>query len=269
MKVLKFNPLSADSHWIDNEEHERVLKRSKNKRVVVIMCRSCNSIVHQSNSRTGSLVSIEWFKNVKSSISDGKVFVFCNICDQEVGRADSLGSLFKVRQSNVNFSLFDLSKEKEDEPKMEEIPIGCYRGLRSKKMHELLLKLMYLKCQRYQVSLAQLRKKVHTYQVAFNNFIRIINIYKEEEENFLCKKNERSEEISEPGPSDMSLGRSSVKKKFMKNISNMNTVAKQSKAMKEYEITESTTANLLTGSNRRSAEINKLTLIREEKREHI
>ena len=117
--------------------------------------------------------------------------------------------------------------------------------------------------------MTQLRKKVHTYQVAFNNFIRIINIYKEEEENFLSKKNERPEEISEPGPSDMSLGRSSIKKKLMKNISNMNTVAKHSKAMKDYELMESTTANLVTGSNRRSAEISKLTLIREEKREHV
>ena len=142
------------------------------------MCEGCNSIVHQSNMRIGALDSIKWFKNVKSCLIDGKAVVFCNKCDKEVGMTDSLIFPFKVKEPSISYSIFDWQSEQLEKEK-EKISIGVYNGVRTKKIEELLTKLMYLKCQRYQATIVQLRKKIDIFQAAFKNSILIINILKE------------------------------------------------------------------------------------------
>ena len=78
-------------------------------------------------------------------------------------------------------------------------------------------------------------KQVETFQTAFINSIRIINVYKEEEENLLAKNNDKNEEMSEFVHSEHSLkAKSSGKKKFLvKNLTNLSNLSNNSATMSQ------------------------------------
>ena len=106
------------------------------KKLNVIVCQNCNSIVHESTVRANYNFqsSIQELKNVKTRMKDSTVTFYCNRCSNEMGVVDQKSPGLQLLTKNVAVSVFDWKKLVRNDNVHLEMPLGSYSGLKIKRI---------------------------------------------------------------------------------------------------------------------------------------